>query len=161
VTCAFLIIESQISLRACLRSIASTPHSETGPVFGQSGRLANGQAQLPGTVNGLEGAHSVLKDFRAYQVSVMFYRQCEEVKCAKHLRDQLLRASSSIALNLSEGSAQSTTANRLRFYHMSLGSVRECQTILDLAQITKDALILQTVDQLAALVYKLCKSQHS
>ena len=103
----------------------------------------------------------MLKDFRAYQISIIFYRQCEDVKCAKHLREQLMRASSSIALNLSEGSAQSTPANRLRFYHMALGSTRECQTILDLANLNQNSPILQTVDQLAALVYKLCRTQQS
>ena len=73
-----------------------------------------------------------LKKFRAYQLSVRFYRLCLAIRCSKHLKDQLDRASSSISLNLSEGSAKSSTRDRLKFYFIAFGSLRECQTILEL-----------------------------
>ncbi len=86
---------------------------------------------------------------------------CEELKCPKHLRDQLLRASSSIALNLSEGSSQPTPRNRARYYHIAFGSFRESQTILDLAKIDKDSEISNIADRLGANLYKLCKATRS
>jgi len=103
----------------------------------------------------------MLENFRAYQNSVTFYHDCEQLKCAKHLRDQLNRAASSISLNLSEGSSQSTAANRRRFYYMALGSTRECQTILELAKVSKESNLSKRLDQLAAQIYKLCKNQKS
>ncbi len=103
----------------------------------------------------------MLENFRSYQNSIIFYHECEQIKCAKHLRDQLNRAASSIALNLSEGSSQPTSANRRRFYHIALGSTRECQTILDLAKIPKESNLSKRLDQLAAQIYKLCKNQNS
>ncbi len=71
----------------------------------------------------------MLKNFRSYQLAVKFYKLCEKLKAPKHLQDQLLRASSSIALNLAEGGERVTDADRRRFYRMAMGSIRECQTI--------------------------------
>ena len=101
----------------------------------------------------------MLEKFRTYQTSVRFYHQCEQVKCAKHLREQLMRAASSVSLNLSEGSSQPTVPNRLRFYHMALGSVRECQTILDLAKVSKSSEVAKLIDDLAAQTYRLCRQK--
>ena len=101
----------------------------------------------------------MLKQFRSYQLAVRFYKLCEKIRGAPHLQSQLMRGSSSIALNLAEGSERVTDADRRRFYRMSKGSIRECQAILDLIaneQITEDARKL--ADELAASVFKLCKS---
>ena len=101
----------------------------------------------------------MLKDFRAYQLAVRFYKNCENVKGARHLHDQLIRASSSIALNLAEGSERVTDKDRRRFYRMAMGSTRECQAILDL--LSSDNVPSETkdlVDSLAASIFKLCKS---
>jgi four helix bundle protein len=43
--------------------------------------------------------------FRTYDLAVNFYGLCERMKLKGPLRDQLIRASSSIALNLREGAA--------------------------------------------------------
>jgi four helix bundle protein len=101
----------------------------------------------------------MLKNFRSYQLAVRFYRRCEKVRGAHHLQSQLLRASSSIALNLAEGSERVTDADQRRFYRMAMGSTRECQAILDLIadeKITEDARKL--ADEVAAAVFQLCKS---
>lgn len=50
----------------------------------------------------------------------------------QHLLDQLLRAASSVALNLAEGSEGASLRNRRRFYRMAMASLRESQAILDL-----------------------------
>ena len=77
----------------------------------------------------------MIKGFRTYELAIEFYSQCERLKLPQHLRSQLLRASSSISLNLGEGSAKQSEKDRLRFYQISFGSLRESQTILRLANL--------------------------
>jgi four helix bundle protein len=50
------------------------------------------------------------------------------------LREQLLRASGSIALNTAEGSTESGTPQERRFYRMARGSVAECDACLAILQ---------------------------
>ncbi len=69
----------------------------------------------------------MLKDFKTYQLSLQFYQACLGIKLPRHLKDQLLRASSSIPLNLAEGSAKPTKRDQMKFYFISFGSLRECQ----------------------------------
>ena len=47
-------------------------------------------------------------------------------------RDQLLRASRSVALNIAEGCGTIPTADRGRFLQIAGGSARECGAILDI-----------------------------
>ena len=97
----------------------------------------------------------MIKNFRTYDVSIRFYRLCEEVRCARHLREQLSRASSSISLNLAEGSARPTSRDRKRFYSIAMSSLRECQAILELSNIPADAEVMAVADSLGAQVYRL------
>jgi four helix bundle protein len=96
----------------------------------------------------------MLKQFRSYQVAVQFYRQASVIKAPGHLKSQLLRASSSVVLNLSEGSARPSEVDRQRFYSIALGSVRECQSILNLLP-TAPRAVVTLADQLGAHVYRL------
>jgi len=59
-----------------------------------------------------------MKTFRTLDLAVEFYNLTEKATASGHLRDQLLRASSLISLNLAEGNAK-------RFVEFSL------ETILD------------------------------
>ena len=52
------------------------------------------------------------------------------------LRDQIERASSSIALNLAEGSARLTRRDRHHFFSMAQGSAAECAAALDILRVT-------------------------
>ncbi|HUP56579.1 MAG TPA: four helix bundle protein [Bdellovibrionota bacterium] len=61
-----------------------------------------------------------------------FYRDCQRIRCASHVRDQLWRASLSVVNNLCEGSAKPSPKERARFYSIALASFRECQGMLDL-----------------------------
>ena len=98
----------------------------------------------------------MLKNFRTYQLAVQFYRECEKTKAPQYLKIQLLRASSSIVLNLAEGSARTTEKDRKRFYGIALASLRECQSILDLLNQNRS---WKTSDHLGACLYKLSRSQ--
>jgi len=44
-----------------------------------------------------------MKNFRTYEISKDFYHMIENTEWPQHLRDQALRAASSIVLNIAEG----------------------------------------------------------
>ena len=96
-----------------------------------------------------------LKDFRSYQLSVEFYRRCERVRLPGFLRNQLLRAASSISLNLSEGNSRPMGRDRTRYYRTALGSLRECQAVLDL-NAEAGSLLSGIADELGGSLYRLC-----
>jgi len=54
----------------------------------------------------------------------------KNLKTPIYLKDQLLRASSSVALNLAEGSAKQSRKDQARFYQIALGSLKESEAIL-------------------------------
>lgn len=101
----------------------------------------------------------MLKNFRTYNLATEFHFQCENISKSLpgYLRSQLLRASSSVALNLAEGSGKSTMRDKFNFYNIALGSLRECQSALELAGThTEDtAELQQQADVLGAHLYKL------
>jgi len=71
-----------------------------------------------------------------YRVSMEFvawsFRLCEGLKGGqRHARDQLLRASQSIPLNIAEGNGKLPSADRQRFLRIALGSALECAATLD------------------------------
>jgi four helix bundle protein len=98
----------------------------------------------------------MLRDFRVFQLAKEFHWECRELKVSKYHRDQLVRASSSIVLNLAEGSAKRTAIDQRRFYNMALGSVREYEAILGLEKI-EDAELFRKLDQIGALLFTLSK----
>ena len=61
------------------------------------------------------------------------------------------------ALNLAEGRGKPTLDDQLRFFHIAMGSVRESQSILILAEL-QDSLAWRELDLLAANLYKLIKN---
>ena len=99
----------------------------------------------------------MLHRLRSYQLAVQFYREAVAQSAPRHLRDQLMRAASSVALNLSEGSAKRSPADRRRFYEIALGSVRECEAIVELLEPSSQRL-KGPVDLLARHVYRLVHS---
>jgi four helix bundle protein len=97
-----------------------------------------------------------MKQLFALELAIDFYQMSKNLHLPRHLKDQYLRACSSVALNLAEGSAKPTAKDRAKFYHIALGSHRECQTILKLHG-QNVGLLWQKSDFLGACLYKLCK----
>ena len=79
----------------------------------------------------------------------------KRVNLPSFLRLQLMRASSSVSLNLAEGSARRSDKDRRRFYNIALASLREVQAILDLEQIEH---LKALADQVGAHIYRLSKN---
>lgn len=99
-----------------------------------------------------------MKTFRTLDLAIKFHELVERIDYAGNLRDQLLRAASSIALNLAEGNARSSVKEKKRFYQTAYGSLKECQTIFVLMR-NKDQRLEQLADHLGASLYKLNKSK--
>ena len=79
----------------------------------------------------------------------------KRTKLKAFMRDQLLRASSSVALNLAEGNARRTQKDRLRFFNIALSSLREVQMICILEDLEK---LAQKADRLGGMIYALNRS---
>ncbi len=70
-----------------------------------------------------------------YRVAVQFLRSIvplRQVRGASDLRDQSLRASESIVLNIAEGAGRFGSEDKRRFYRMACGSAMECAGALEL-----------------------------
>ena len=95
-----------------------------------------------------------LQTFRTYNLAVEFHRACKALRLPGYLKDQLLRSSSSVALNVAEGSAKPTAPDQRRFYAIALGSLRESQAALDLLG-TASPEIASLADHLGGCLYRL------
>lgn len=98
-----------------------------------------------------------LKKFTTYQLAVEFYSVVTELKLAYHLRDQMVRAASLIALNLAEGCAKPTSKDKRKFFAIAYGSAKECQAVLDLSPHRKNAELVDQIDKISACVFKLMR----
>ncbi len=99
----------------------------------------------------------MLKNFKAYQFAKEFHWACKSLRLSSYSQDQLFRASASIVLNLAEGSGRRTGAEQRRFYGMALGSLRECQAVLELERVVDQSLV-DLADQLGAILFTLSRS---
>lgn len=92
--------------------------------------------------------------FIALDEATELYMKCEKLNLKNPIRDQLLRASLSIALNLTEGSGRVSEKDRRRFYSFAMGSLRETQCLL---RILKNEDLLSKYNYLGGLVYGLIR----
>ena len=100
----------------------------------------------------------MLEKFEAYSVAKEFYQKCKYLKVPYFLRDQLFRASSSVVLNLAEGSGKRTVEDQRRFYSIAFGSLRECQAIIEIENMNDPDLKI-LINRLGAMLFKLSKIQ--
>ncbi len=99
----------------------------------------------------------MLKNLRTHQLAVQFYQTTRSKRLPCGLQAQLVRAASSAALNLAEGYGRRTAPDRLHFFQMAFGSIRECQsiTVLESQQFSHQELAL--LDRLAASTHLLIR----
>lgn len=97
------------------------------------------------------------KNFRTFDLAVKFYQSCLKLSFRSHVKDQLQRASHSVALNLAEGRGKRTLKDQKRYFYNALGSVRECQAILILEGL-EDSKHWELLDRLAGSLFMLIKN---
>jgi four helix bundle protein len=63
------------------------------------------------------------------------YRYCEGLKGHRNAKDQRLRASQAIPLNIAEGNGKATDGDRRRYFEIARGSALECGAVQDVLQV--------------------------
>lgn len=63
------------------------------------------------------------------------YRFCEALKGHRNAKNQLLRASQAIPLNIAEGNGKATDGDRRRYFEIARGSALECGAVQDVLQV--------------------------
>jgi four helix bundle protein len=94
-----------------------------------------------------------------YRVSMTFvawsYRLCKRLKGVdRHARDQLLRSSQSIPLNIAEGNGKPPSADRKRFFRIALGSALECAATIDVLMAC-EAIYAKTGNDAKRLLFRI------
>lgn len=97
------------------------------------------------------------KSFRTLDLAVEFYQMIQQLEMKGHLRDQMIRAASSISLNLAEGNAKGTVNEKRHLFQTAYGSLKECQTIFQLMKLDKGECV-EKADHLGASLYRLINS---
>jgi four helix bundle protein len=74
-----------------------------------------------------------------YQVSIDLVILIDEIvehlpRGRAYLADQLLRAGTSVVLNIAEGAGEYSSSEKIRFYRMARRSGTECAGVLDICQ---------------------------
>lgn len=90
------------------------------------------------------------------------YRLCERLK-GQHpnAKDQLLRASQAIPLNIAEGNGKATEGDRRRYFEIARGSALECAAAQDVLETcgalsaTDNAEAKHLLDRIVAMLTKL------
>ena len=90
-------------------------------------------------------------------ISVLLsYRHANALPLKAEAKNQLSRASRSIALNLAEGRGRFTRKDQIKFFTMAMGSLRECQALLELEGLSQSE-AFKCADQLGSALCKLIK----
>jgi four helix bundle protein len=107
-------------------------------------------------VKTLKKGEQVMKGtgFLALDKATELYWQCEKLRLREPIKSQLLRASLSIALNITEGSGRVHFKDRRRFYSIAMGSLRETQCLI---RILRNEELAREYDRLGGLIYGLVR----
>ena len=68
-------------------------------------------------------------------VAWVFAQSVELTGIHRHARDQWLRASQSIPLNIAEGNGKTAEADRCRYFEIARGSALECAAVQDVLRV--------------------------
>ncbi len=83
--------------------------------------------------------HEQLDVYRTANAYVRWaYGLCEQLKAHRNAKDQLLRASQSIPLNIAEGNGKATEGERRRYFEIARGSALECAATQDVLEACGD-----------------------
>ena len=99
-----------------------------------------------------------MKNYKTYEKSVLLYKEIRKESFPRFLKDQVLRSSSSISLNLAEGSGKMTKKDQKKFYFIALGSLKETKAVCELQEITNSDL-LSLLNEVQAMIWGLIKSR--
>ena len=89
------------------------------------------------------------------------YRLCNGLKGHRNAKDQLLRASQSIPLNIAEGNGKATGGDRRRYFEIARGSALECASVQDVLEVCgalcprDNADAKRLLDRIVAMLTKL------
>jgi four helix bundle protein len=89
------------------------------------------------------------------------YRFCESLAGHRNAKDQLLRASQAIPLNIAEGNGKGTDGDRRRYFEIARGSALECGAVQDVLQVCgamtaeENEKVKNLLDRIVAMLTKL------
>ena len=89
------------------------------------------------------------------------FRLCELLQAQRNAKEQLLRASQAIPLNIAEGNGKATEADRRRFFEIARGSALECAAIQDVLEVcgalsaAENAEAKKLLDRIVAMLTRL------
>jgi len=108
------------------------------------------------------------QNLEVYKKAKSFHLECKSLilnnKLDNYIKDQLGRASFSIALNIAEGSGKFSKPDRRNYFTTARASVFECVAILDILHdagaIKMEALenYLKGADELSRILYVMIKN---
>ena len=96
-------------------------------------------------------------NFRTYQRAKELYFLISQLKMPSFLRNQALRASSSVVLNLAEGRGRESVKEQRRFFVIAQGSLKETQSILELIP-NGGGDVQSKADEVGAMLFCLIRS---
>jgi four helix bundle protein len=112
--------------------------------------------------------HEKLDVYRlAIEYAGSAYRFCESLRGHRNAKDQLIRASQAIALNIAEGNGKATEADRRRYFEIARGSAFECAAIQDVLEVCgampsgENSKGKELLDRIAAMLTKLGRRGYS
>ena len=87
-------------------------------------------------LHGMGFGHEQLNVYRvALEYVSWAYQLCENLKGHRNAKEQLLRASQAIPLNIAEGNGKATDGDRRRYFEIARGSALECAAVQDVLEV--------------------------